>query len=84
MVRAESPVLDERIIRDSGGHEELRVTIATTLEVAHWRWTVDVTLAARGAMKFRMLLGRQALGGRVLIDPHRSYLAGRRKSGADQ
>lgn len=82
-VRAEAPVLDERMVRDSGGHEELRVTISTTLEVAHWQWAVDVTLASRSGMKFRMLLGRQALGGRILVDPYRSYLAGRRKPGEE-
>ena len=36
-----------------------------------------VTLASRDEMGFRMLLGRQAMRGRFLIDPGRSYMAGK-------
>ena len=75
---AEAKVLDQRTVRDSGGKAHLRVVISTTVEVAGWTWPVDLTLASRGEMSFRMLLGRQAMSGRVLVDPLHSYLAGRR------
>jgi hypothetical protein len=77
---AEARVLDQRMVRDSGGREHLRVVIKTAIEVAGWIWPVDLTLASRGEMSFRMLLGRQAMSGRIIVDPVHSYLAGRRTS----
>jgi len=74
---ARARVEDERVVRDSGGHEHLRIVIRTTLDVAGWRWPIDLTLASRGPMSFRMLLGRQGLSGRAVLDPAHSYLAGR-------
>ena len=72
-----SRVHDERMVRDSGGHEHLRIVIHTNLEIAGWAWPVDVTLASRTEMSFRMLIGRQGLTGHAIVDPSRSYLAGR-------
>ena len=77
-VRAEAPVVDERMVRSSAGHEELRIVIETRVEIAGWNWEIDLTLAARPeTMSFRMLIGRQGLSGHALIDPSHSYLAGR-------
>ena len=42
-------------------------------------WTVDLTLADRTEMGFRMLVGREAVRGRMLVDPGRSYFGGRPK-----
>jgi hypothetical protein len=78
-VRAEGRLIDERVVRNSGGGEELRPVIATQIELFGQRWPIELTLTRRDVMGFRMLLGRQALRGRALIDPGRSYLAGRRK-----
>jgi hypothetical protein len=38
-----------------------------------------VTLVRRDAMGFRMLLGREAVRRRFMVDPGRSFLTGRRK-----
>jgi hypothetical protein len=76
-VVCESPVADRRIVSDSGGHREERYVIDTAVELGGLRRRIEVTLTARDDMRFRMLLGRTALDGRVLVDPSRSYLAGR-------
>lgn len=73
----ESPVLEQRTVRDSGGHEELRYVIETTLVMADQHFVVELTLTNRDSMRFRMLLGRQAMEGRFVVDPQRSYLSGR-------
>jgi hypothetical protein len=73
-VRAEAAVLEFRHIRSSSGHQSLRPVIRTTVALAGRKWAVELTLAARDEMGFRMLLGREALRGRFVVDPGRSYL----------
>jgi len=77
----EAPVLDQRVVRDSGGHEEERFVIETALRIGAETRAIEITLTDRDNMGFRMLLGRTALRGDYLIDPGRSYLAGRRTLG---
>jgi hypothetical protein len=73
-VSAEAQLLDRRHVRNSGGHSELRLAILTAVEIQQQRWAIELTLTNRDVMGFRMLLGRQALRGRFLVDPGRSFL----------
>ncbi len=79
VVEAEAPLVDERLVRTSGGEQELRPVIATTVELLGQRWPIEISLARRDVMGFRMLLGREALRGRALVDPGHSFVTGRRK-----
>lgn len=73
----EAPILDERMVTDSGGHREQRPVISTRIKVGDWQGTVEMTLTARDNMKFRMLLGRTAITqGSFLVDPALSYQQG--------
>ena len=76
-VVAEALVIDEREVRNSGGVAETRPVVRTTLQIGESRWPIELTLTRRDEMGFRMLLGRQALRGRALVDAGRSFLAGR-------
>jgi hypothetical protein len=78
-VVAEAELVDERKVRSSSGKAELRPVIVTEVELLGLRFPIEVTLAKRDAMGFRMLLGRQAVRRRFLVDPGRSYLGGRPK-----
>lgn len=79
VLQCEAPVLDQRIVRDSGGHEELRYVLETTMTIGGFSKSIEVTLTDRDTMKFRVLLGRTALQGSFTVDPSRSYLVGKRK-----
>jgi hypothetical protein len=73
-VAAEAKVLELRHVRSSSGHSTLRPVILTTIDLAGQRFSVELTLAARDEMGFRMLLGREAVRSRFVVDPGRSYL----------
>ena len=67
-------VLDQRVITSSNGQRERRYVIATTLYLGNMHWPIELTLTNRDTMSYRMLLGREALRRRCLIDPGRSFL----------
>lgn len=73
----EAELVEKRMVMDSGGRQELRPVIQTRVELAGCAWPIELTLTARDNMKFRMLLGRTAMCGRLTIDPGSSYLLGR-------
>lgn len=77
-VYCEAPIIDRRVVRDSGGHAEERFVIRTPVCLGDTTWPIEVTLTARDNMLFRMLLGRTALVGRYLVDPKASYRIGKR------
>jgi len=70
-------VIDHRMVTDSGGHREKRVFIRTTVVIGKLSWPVELSLTDRDTMRFRMLLGRTSVQGRFLVDPARSYVAGK-------
>jgi hypothetical protein len=79
LVRVERPVADRRVVRSSTGHEDERYVIATRITVVGRDLDAELMLANRDEMGFRMLVGREALRGAVLVDPGRSYLGGKPK-----
>lgn len=76
VVRCEAPIEDRRAVKSSSGNSEKRYVIRTPLVLDDKEWMVEVTLANRDSMGHRMLLGREAMSGRLLVDPADSYCLG--------
>lgn len=78
----EVPLYDERWITSSNGQRQRRPVIRTLVCLFGQSWEVDLSLTPRGAMEFPMLLGREAIRRRFVVDPARSFLATRVKTKA--
>jgi hypothetical protein len=78
-ITAEAEVLDFRHVRSSSGKATRRIVIVTHVSILQKTWPIELTLANRDAMGFRMLLGREAIRGRMFVDPGKSYYGGRPK-----
>ncbi len=76
-VEVEAPVLEFRSVRSSSGKAAVRPVILTTVELLGISWPIELTLASRDKMGFRMLLGREAFRGKFLVDAGRSYFGGK-------
>ena len=72
-------IADQREVRDSGGHVETRWVIVSNLTIGKLSWPIELTLTSRDDMRFRMLIGRRAMKNRIVVDPTRSYLVGKKR-----
>jgi len=77
VVECETPVKDQRVVRDSGGHDELRYVIDAHIVIGDDLIHTEVTLTDRDTMMFRVLLGRTALRTRYVVHPGKSYMQGK-------
>ncbi len=73
-VWAEAELLEYRKVRNSGGHAQIRPVILTPIQLGEHQWQIELTLTNRDVMGFRMLLGRQAVRDRFLVNPGKSFL----------
>lgn len=76
IVRCEAEVLDKRVVKSSSGIGEKRYVVKTLLQHRQQQWEIELTLTNRDSMGFRMLLGREAMNGRMLVDPASSFCGG--------
>ncbi|MGB5646031.1 MAG: RimK/LysX family protein [Muriicola sp.] len=70
----ETPVLTRRTVKTSNENSEKRLIIKTPLTIGETTFQIELTLANRENMEYKMLLGREALNGRFLVNPAESYL----------
>jgi ribosomal protein S6--L-glutamate ligase len=75
--RCEALMVDKREVKSSSGHVENRYVVKTPIKVGEHVWDIELTLSNRDSMGYRMLLGRQAMKGRILVDPEESFHLGK-------
>ena len=76
IIRTEAEVYDRRVVKSSSGDAEKRYVIKTQLNLGDESWEIEVTLSNRDSMGYRMLLGREAMNNRILVDPSSNCLHG--------
>src|SRR5690606_19443495 len=76
VARCEAPVVDRRTVRSSSGDSVKRLVVKVPMRLGEKIWDVELTLTNRDSMGYRMLLGREAMAGRMLVDPEERFMQG--------
>jgi len=76
VIHCQAQLVDKRVVKSSSGYREQRYVIRSQIQVGEISWEAEFTLTNRDSMGFRMLLGREAMSGRLLVDPEQKYLLG--------
>jgi ribosomal protein S6--L-glutamate ligase len=74
VVECTASLIGRREVRSSNGEIEQRYVIETPIRIGERQWRIEVTLANRNMMIYRMLLGRQAIPRDGLVAPSASFL----------
>lgn len=74
IVRREAKVCTVKNIKSSTATRERRYVIETDIVMSGSRWSILLTLTDRSEMTYLMLLGREAMSGRFLVDPEHDFL----------
>lgn len=72
-------VLEYRKVKSSNGQTQKRPVILTSVELFNEQWEIEVTLTNRDAMGFRMLLGRESIRKKFLVDAGSSFQGKKKK-----
>ena len=76
-LRCEAPIIDRRMVKNTSGASEKRYVIKVPIRMKDKVWDIELTLTNRDSMGYRMLLGREAMNGKILVDPGASFSLGR-------
>lgn len=71
-----APIADKRAIKSSNGASEERIVVNTRLRLGGRIWRIELSLTNRDAMGYRLLIGRDAIRKKAIIDPGASFLLG--------
>lgn len=75
-IECKAKLVDRRTVKSSSGISEERFVIKTPVTLGDKKFNIELTLANRDTMEYKMLLGREALNKRYLVNPVESYTMG--------
>ena len=78
--RIHTPVLRTVIVSNTGGMREERPLVETAVRIGPIHKRIRITITNRSSMRYRMILGREALAHDFLVDVSRKYLLRNRAS----
>lgn len=73
-VRATARIRGRKKVKNSFADTEKRVVIHTRVRLGGRSWRIKLTLTNRKEMSYLMLLGREAMNGRIVVDPEHEYI----------
>lgn len=73
--RFEFENFEQRQIKNSFGIAESRFIISTTILLFGQEYPIELSLSARGEMKYPVLIGRKFLVGNFVVDPAKTNLS---------
>ncbi len=76
VISCEERVTGRKLIKNTSGISEERLVFQTSMKLGEQIFNVDLTLANRDSMEFRMLLGRDAFKDKFLVDVSREFAQG--------
>jgi ribosomal protein S6--L-glutamate ligase len=72
-IQCQARLVDRRMVKSSSGISDERLVIKTPVTIGDLVFDIELTLANRDTMEFRMLLGREALNDRFIVNPAVDY-----------
>ncbi|WP_149274392.1 30S ribosomal protein S6--L-glutamate ligase [Pareuzebyella sediminis] len=72
-IECQARLIDRRMVKSSSGISEERLVVRTAVTLGADMFDIELTLANRDTMEFRMLLGREAISGRYMVNPALNY-----------
>jgi hypothetical protein len=75
IVTTTARLTSKKTVKSSSADKERRVVIKTTFGLGGKKWKIKLTLTNRSSMSYLMLLGREAMKDRIIVDPSFDFLA---------
>ena len=75
IVTTTARLMSKKTVKSSSADKEKRVVIKTSFGLAGKKWKIKLTLTNRSSMSYLMLLGREAMKDRIIVDPSFDFIA---------
>ncbi|GGG41143.1 alpha-L-glutamate ligase [Croceivirga lutea] len=73
-LQCQAPLVDRRMVKSSSGISEERLVVKSAVTLGDSTFDIELTLANRDTMEYRMLLGREALNNRYIVNSAENFL----------